>query len=36
MLSGFAKNAGERDVAESLARKTDGVKIVKNEIAIRP
>jgi hyperosmotically inducible protein len=36
MLSGFAKNAGERDVGESLARKTEGVKIVKNEIAIRP
>ncbi len=36
MLSGFAKNSAERSVAESLAWKTDGVKAVKNEIAIRP
>ena len=36
MLSGFAKNGAERTVAESLAWKTDGVKAVKNEIAIRP
>ena len=36
MLSGFAKSAAERDVAESLARKTDGVKAVKNEIVVRP
>ena len=36
LLSGFAKNAAERSVAESLAWKTDGVKAVKNEIAIRP
>ncbi len=36
MLSGFAKNANERSVAESLAWKTTGVKAVKNEIAIRP
>ena len=36
MLSGFAKNSAERTVAESLAWKTDGVKAVKNEIAIRP
>ncbi|MBP6251199.1 MAG: BON domain-containing protein [Rubrivivax sp.] len=36
MLSGFAKNATERSVAESLAWKTEGVKAVKNEIAVRP
>ena len=36
MLSGFAKNANERSVAESLAWKTSGVKAVKNEIAVRP
>ena len=36
MLSGFAKSSDERSVAESLARKTDGVKAVKNEIAVRP
>ena len=36
MLSGFAKNANERSVAESLAWKTNGVKAVKNEIAVRP
>ena len=36
MLSGFAKSAAERSVAESLAWKTTGVKAVKNEIAVRP
>jgi hyperosmotically inducible protein len=36
MLSGFAKNATERSTAESIARKVNGVKSVKNEIAIRP
>ena len=36
MLSGFAKNATEKTTAESIARKTEGVKAVKNEIAIRP
>ena len=36
MLSGFAKNATERTVAESLAWKTAGVKSVKNEIIVRP
>jgi hyperosmotically inducible protein len=36
MLSGFAKNATERSVAESLAWKTNGVKAVKNEITVRP
>ena len=36
MLSGFAKNATEKDTAESIARKVNGVKSVKNEIAVRP
>ena len=36
MLSGFAKNATEKTTAEALARKVNGVKSVKNEIAIRP
>jgi hyperosmotically inducible protein len=36
MLSGFAKNAAEKSTAESIARKTEGVKMVKNEIAVRP
>jgi hyperosmotically inducible periplasmic protein len=36
MLSGFAKNATEKTTAESIARKVNGVKSVKNEIAIRP
>jgi hyperosmotically inducible periplasmic protein len=35
MLSGFAKNSTERSTAESLAWKVDGVKAVKNEIALR-
>ncbi len=36
MLSGFAKNAAEKNSAEVIARKIEGVKAVKNEIAIRP
>jgi len=36
MLSGFAKNATEKSTAEALAWKVNGVKVVKNEIAIRP
>jgi hyperosmotically inducible protein len=36
MLSGFAKNAAEKTSAESVTRKVEGVKSVKNEIAIRP
>ena len=35
MLSGFAKNALEKNTAESIARRVNGVKSVKNEIAIR-
>jgi hyperosmotically inducible periplasmic protein len=36
MLSGFAKSATEKNSAESIARKVNGVKSVKNEIAVRP
>ncbi len=36
MLSGFAKNAAEKETAAKLAWKVDGVKAVKNEIAVRP
>jgi hyperosmotically inducible periplasmic protein len=36
MLSGFARNALERNKAESIARGVKGVIAVKNEIAIRP
>jgi len=36
MLSGFAKNGNEKVVAETLAWKVDGVRAVKNEIAVRP
>ena len=36
MLSGFAKSDKERSAAEQIARNINGVKSVKNEIAIRP
>lgn len=36
MLSGFAKTTTERNMAESIARDVTGVKLVKNEIAVRP
>ena len=36
MLSGFAKNAAEKSMAETLARGVKGVKAVKNEITVRP
>ena len=36
MLSGFAKNSMERAVAEKIARDVNGVRVVKNEIVIRP
>jgi hyperosmotically inducible periplasmic protein len=35
MLSGFAKNATERTMAENIARGVNGVKTVKNEIVVR-
>ncbi|MFZ2649747.1 MAG: BON domain-containing protein [Burkholderiaceae bacterium] len=36
MLSGFAKNYTEKASAEAIAWKVNGVKLVKNEIAVRP
>jgi osmotically-inducible protein OsmY len=36
MLSGFAKNTTEKATAETIARKVNGVKSVRNEIAVRP
>ncbi len=36
MLTGFAKNATERSTAETIARGVNGVKSVRNEIAVRP
>ena len=36
MLSGFAKSLTEKSTAESLTRKVNGVKSVKNEITVRP
>ncbi|MDC8773412.1 BON domain-containing protein [Roseateles albus] len=36
MLSGFAKNQKEKDMAQSLTWKVNGVKAVKNEITVRP
>lgn len=36
MLSGFAKSMREKATAEEIARMVNGVKAVKNEIAIRP
>ena len=36
MLSGFAKSSVEKNTAESIAMKVKGVKMVKNEIAVRP
>jgi len=36
LISGFAKNAAEKATAESIARKVNGVRSVRNEIAIRP
>jgi hyperosmotically inducible periplasmic protein len=34
-LSGFAKSATERSMAETLARSTEGVRGVKNDISVR-
>ena len=36
MLSGFATGSKEKSIAESIARNVNGVKGVKNEIAVRP
>jgi hyperosmotically inducible periplasmic protein len=35
-LSGFAKNAQEKETAETIARRVNGVKSVRNDIVIRP
>ena len=36
MLSGFAKSGTEKMTAENIARGVNGVKMVKNEISVRP
>lgn len=36
MLSGFAKSPAEKVAAEALTWRVDGVKEVKNQIAVRP
>lgn len=36
MLSGFAKSQKEKDTAQAMAWKVNGVKAVKNEITVRP
>ena len=36
MLSGFAKNVTEKMTAGDIARGVNGVKMVKNEITVRP
>jgi len=36
MLSGFAKNINERSTAEAITRKVNGVKMVRNEVVVRP
>ena len=36
MLSGFAKNATEKETAGEIARNVKGVQAVKNSIEIRP
>lgn len=36
ILSGFAKSSMERSTAEMIARDVNGVKAVRNEIAMRP
>ena len=36
MLSGFAKNYTEKVTAGDIARNVKGVKVVKNEITVRP
>ena len=36
MLSGFAKSGNEKRTAENIARGVNGVKSVRNEIAVRP
>jgi len=35
MLSGFAKSLSEKNMAESIARSTKGVKQVRNQLSVR-
>lgn len=35
-LSGFAKNSAERGTAEAIARGVNGVRSVRNDVAVRP
>ena len=35
-LSGFAKSQAERQLAENIARSTKGVRMVQNNLAVRP
>lgn len=35
MLSGFAKNAAEKGIAETLAQGVKGVKSVKNQVVVK-
>lgn len=36
ILSGFAKSSLERVTAERIARDVNGVKVVKNDVVVRP
>ncbi len=36
MLSGFAKNSVEKSTAESIAMKVKGVKMIQNNVVVRP
>lgn len=36
MLSGFSKSGNEKMMAENIARGVNGVRSVRNEIAVRP
>ena len=36
VLSGFAKSSLERTTAERIARDVNGVKVVKNDVVVRP
>jgi len=36
MLSGFARSQQEKTMAEAIARNVSGVRVVKNELAVRP
>ena len=36
MLSGFAKSSNEKYTAQTIAQGVNGVKMVKNEITVRP